>query len=316
MSLGCAGASDDADPSSAGADMTAVAPLGAEPTGTAARYPIVLASGFGTSPTYNTFKNLPAALEKDGHRVWVADLPPFYSTAVRGAALAKEIDKALAKFGAAKVNIIAHSSGGTDAREVVSILGYGDRVASLTTISSAHGGSPLADLIVNHTSTAFDDALDALLGLVGAKFSDVAGNSHFRAGFESITVANAPSFNAHHPDDPRVFYQSWAGVAGLFGSIDARDDIACEGKRFGDKRVNGVVHPALAAMALAMRGQSQDALVPVEHAKHGVFRGCIPTDHLAEIGGSESDPEMAPHSGFDHVRFYRLMAYELAGKGL
>lgn len=316
VAVGCASASDNAaDPASGDSNLSSPAPLGADPKGAAARYPIVLVSGFATSPTFNSFRGVAEAFRLDGHHVRVANLPPIDSTAVRGAALAKEIDATLKEFGASKVNIVAHSSGGTDAREVISKLGYGDRVASVTTISTAHQGSPLADLVLDAVGGVGDQTLDAIATFLGTRFSDMAKDSHFRAGFESMAVRNMPSFNASHPDDPRVYYQSWAGVAGLFGDIDNQDDAACENKRFGGKRINGVVHVTMAPMALAMRGRAQDAMVPVESAKHGVFRGCIPADHLDELGGNANAPAIDPHSGFDHVRFYRLTAYELAAKG-
>ena len=294
------------------------APLGAVPSGHATRYPIVLASGFATSPTLNNFRGVAEAFAADGHEVVVADLPPFDSTAVRGAALAKTIEAALAKFGASKVNIIAHSSGGTDAREVVSKLGFGDRVASITTISTAHGGTPLADHLLDAVNGASDESLDAIASLLGKTFSDVAADSHLRAGFASMAVRNADAFNAAHPDDPRVFYQSWAGVAGIAGVARAGDDDACEHKRFGNDRESGIIHSFLVPAALLLGDQPQDSLVPVASAKHGTFRGCIPADHLDEVAGgplAPIAPAVNPFTGFDRVRFYRLTAFELAAKG-
>lgn len=327
LATACASETAEDEDSSADA-VEAKAPLGPDPRGKATAYPILLISGFGTSPTYNTFKNVPGALRADGHDVYVADLPPFDSTAVRGAALAKQIDAILKKTGAKKINLIGHSSGGTDAREVITPTegstleeGYGDRVASITTISSAHGGSPLADAALDAFDFVHDDlgvsdeAFDALGKWLGKKFSDMAADTKLRAGITSMTVRNAGPFNDSHPDDARVYYQSWAGVAGLAGVIRKVDDSACEGKRFGDKRVNGQVHLMLSPLSVALGSSSNDAIVPVEHAKHGNFRGCVPADHLGEIGGNPDEPQMNKHSGFDHVRFYRLMAFELAAKG-
>ena len=47
---------------------------------------------------------------------------------------------------ARKVNIIAHSMGGLDARYAIAKLGLADRVASLVTIGTPHLGTPLANL--------------------------------------------------------------------------------------------------------------------------------------------------------------------------
>ena len=112
-------------------------PLGPEPAGVSTTYPIVLAHGFMGSPTnFWAFLNVEQALEGDGHVVYAGAVPPFHAPSVRAERLAEQVDEVLAETGAQKVNIIAHSMGGVDSRYLISTLGYGDRVASLTTISS------------------------------------------------------------------------------------------------------------------------------------------------------------------------------------
>ena len=48
-------------------------------------------------------------------------------------------------------------------------------------------------------------------------------------------------------------------------------------------------------------GVDNDGLVSVESARYGHFRGCVPADHLGEIGVFGS-------VGWDHVAFYRGVA--------
>lgn len=311
----CSGANEASSADQSDDELRRVSVLGAEPRGTPTHYPILLASGFASSPKFNNFSGALQALGADGHQVYVADLPPFESTEVRGAVLAHEIDVALQKFGTTKVNIIAHSAGGTAAREAISRLGYGNRVASLTTISTPHRGSRMADVVLAGLKHASDDVVDAFATLVGRTFSDMANDSRLEAALTSMSEPVAREFDASHHDDPNVYYQSWAGVAGVGGLIGDADDAACEFKRYGDRRVDGTIRPTLVAMALAMGTDPQDAAVTVASAKHGVFRGCVPGDHLDEIGGSASAPEVDPHSGFDHIRFYRTIAFELTDKG-
>ena len=57
-----------------------------------------------------------------------------------------------------------------------------------------------------------------------------------------------------------------------------------------------------------------DGLVTVDSAKHGIFLGCIPADHLGEIG---EDALKRPNklTGFSHTRFYRNLAFDLARRG-
>lgn len=56
-----------------------------------------------------------------------------------------------------------------------------------------------------------------------------------------------------------------------------------------------------------------DGMVRVESAKWGRFRGCIPADHLDEVGHKKNGPDA--RTGFDHVRFYRNVAFELSDLG-
>ena len=63
------------------------------------------------------------------------------------------------------VNLIAHSMGGLDARYLISRLGMADQVRSLTTISTPHRGSFMADWF----RANFDRRVPLLGALVGSK---------------------------------------------------------------------------------------------------------------------------------------------------
>src|SRR4051794_11106198 len=69
-------------------------------------------------------------------------LPPAGSVPGR----AKERCAAIAALPHARVDVIAHSLGGLDARYALSKLGLDKRVRSLVTIGTPHRGSPIADL--------------------------------------------------------------------------------------------------------------------------------------------------------------------------
>jgi triacylglycerol lipase len=86
--------------------------------------------------------------------------------------------------------------GGLDSRYLISTLRYGDRIASLTTISTPHGGSAVADVILGELPGDADRALNAIADVFGATFSDVKGNSHLRAALEALAEASVDSFNA------------------------------------------------------------------------------------------------------------------------
>jgi triacylglycerol lipase len=289
-------------------------PLGPEPAGRRTRYPIVLVHGFmGTadSPMWSFWK-VADKLRADGHVVIEADLPPFDAPANRAAVLASQIDAAIAQYG--KVNLIAHSQGGLDSRYLISSLGYGDRVASLTSISSPHQGTAIADKALGLLPGGTDASVNSALRTIGLDVADV----NVRATLTAMSERNAPAFNAANRDDARVMYQSWAGVSSRTGVAGSVDLSVCDGKLLGldgalDKL--GVLMPSLVWKIVGHgRGDANDGVATVAGAKHGTFRGCIPADHMDEVGQVQDTYDTA--TGFDHLRFYRNMAFELAAAGL
>jgi triacylglycerol lipase len=112
------------------------------------QHPIVLVHGlFGFDriaiggATSDYFRGVRAHLEALGNDVFVVRLPPHAAIAERAASLAEQVGR----LRAPRVNLLAHSMGGLDARYAISRLGLAPRVASLTTIGTPHRGTPLAD---------------------------------------------------------------------------------------------------------------------------------------------------------------------------
>lgn len=308
------------------------------PHGSPTRYPIVLVHGFAASPQRNGFNAATAqSLCDDGHSVFLPSLSAFAGNLRRAQELATEIDGILAgkadfcgrtpSVKPTKVNIIAHSMGGTDARVLVQgtieLQQYEKKVASITTISSPHTGSAMADLVLRVGAWQ-----DRLLGDKGGtaleylgRFSGVVIPSSpaelptdMHDAFFSISTANDTALWV--PYGVKVF--SWAGLSNVLGTPNPRDEEACEYKMSLFPKVLGVyqrhwMSALLAPIAWVVADEANlvpnDGLVQVERAKWGEFRGCIPADHAAEVGAF-------PLSGFDHVRFLRNRAFELSARGL
>ena len=78
------------------------------------------------------------------------DVPPLATSAERARVLADAIQR---KFPEGAVHIIAHSMGGLDGRTLIGHDLHGlstpGRIASLTTLATPHGGSPVADLLTS-----------------------------------------------------------------------------------------------------------------------------------------------------------------------
>jgi triacylglycerol lipase len=89
---------------------------------------------------YSYFRGIPEALRARGHVVHVVTVSPTASIELRAKQLVDQIERI-----DQRVNIIAHSMGGLDARLAISRFGLHERVASLTTIGTPHHGTPLAD---------------------------------------------------------------------------------------------------------------------------------------------------------------------------
>ena len=294
-------------------------PLGPDPIGSPTLYPIVLVHGLmGSADNFWSFNNVAETLRADGHTVFTPSLPPFDSVEVRSAALATAVDSALSESGASKVNLIAHSMGGLDCRALISTLGYGDRVASLTTIATPHRGSAIADVVLKLLPGDSDRALNALATALGGTFSDVATDSHVRDALTALAESHADAFNQATADDGSVYYQSWTGVASVFGIPNPADATACEGTltAFMGRayKMESVLVGSAAFVAHGTALRPNDGLVMVESGKWGTFRGCLPASHLSEVGQiALTKPD--PRTGFGHLRFYRNVAFELATYG-
>lgn len=293
-------------------------PLGPEPGGDSTIHPLVLAHGFDASPRNRWgFYEVAETLAADGHAVHVAEVPPYDAVAVRAEHLARHIDTTLAETGADRVNLVAHSMGGLDARYVVSVLGYADRVASVTTISTPHRGAAVADVALGLMPGPLDKVINLLATAWGRTYSEVANDSHVRAAMEAISEDGAAAFNDEVKDAPGVTYLSWAGVSSVLGISNPRDAAAC-GTLLRHPGTSDRMHATLVPMAgftaHGTRLDPNDGMVTVESAKWGQFQGCIPADHLDEVGQPKHDrPD--EHAGFDHLRFYRNLAFDLAARG-
>ena len=106
------------------------------------KYPIVLVHGAGfrdfKRPIY--WGRIPDALIKRGADIFYGEQDAWGTTESNARDLARRIDEILDETGADKVNIIAHSKGGLEARMAASTLGYAGKIASITTMRRPTAG--------------------------------------------------------------------------------------------------------------------------------------------------------------------------------
>jgi len=175
------------------------------------KYPILLVHGVGfrdlSRPLY--WGRIPYALTEHGASVFYGGQDSWATIEENGAFLAKRIEAICRETGAEKLNIIAHSKGGLDARMAITSCHMAHRVASLTTVSTPHRGSKTIDMLLQAPKRVFNLAAFAV-----NNWSRLCGDHKpdFLAVCEQFSAAYMVSFNRSNPDAEGVFYQSLAGV--------------------------------------------------------------------------------------------------------
>ncbi len=339
--VACTQDTDDAEAGD-GAAFSAPPPPFSVGTPHPTRYPIVLHHGFNASKDNSwSYYKVKEALERTGYDVTTTQVEPFNSVPVRAASLAAVVDRTRSAFCAKharstdaeacertiKVNLIAHSMGGLDARYLASSLGYAPKIASITTVSTPHRGSNIADVGLRF---APDDGgvLDAVLDQLGTWFGrtftekELADNTNMHGALVSLSEASAPAFNKANPDKAGVYYQSYAGVSRVVGGprtdAERREVLdVCDGSHFGDVARADFMSWRLSAGSAAVGRFTtvpQDGMVTVASAKWTNFKGCFPADHLDEVGQVQNEGADS-YTNFDHILFYRFLANDLASRG-
>ena len=114
------------------------------------KYPIILAHGIVLKDFkfFKAFGRIEKKLTSEGYVVYTADTDGFGAIETNAQQLKDFICGVLQKHNADKVNVIAHSKGGLDARYMIENLDMSEHVASLTTICTPHKGSPIASAIL------------------------------------------------------------------------------------------------------------------------------------------------------------------------
>ncbi len=261
-------------------------------------YPIVLVHGFFASAKMGPVDywwRAPDHLAAEGRLVFVADTPPAQTPEVRAVQLAAFVDDVLRRTRARKVNLVGHSMGGLDARALVT-LGYGDRIASITSIATPHGGSEVADAILGLLPDVGERTIgrlvDGMTKLVDGREQDAM------AAARILSTDGMRAFEARHPDDPRVAYFS-------IRTRTTTDPLFfVHGEDFCDTYL-------LATYALlADRGLENDGMVPLRSQARGRVLETIAADHFNAVG-----QPLGVGLAFDYEGTYRNLARTLSAEG-
>lgn len=175
------------------------------------KYPIVMVHGMGFRDMkyISYWGRIPKVLKENGAEIYFGNQDSNAPIEYNAQVIKNTIESILIKTDVEKVNIIAHSKGGLDARYMISTLGMEDKVASLSTISTPHNGSitvgkllKFPDFLVRWGSKV----TDIWFKLLGDKNPDT-----YKV-IRQFTTAEAVKFNEFNRDSEKVYYQSFAFV--------------------------------------------------------------------------------------------------------
>ena len=253
------------------------------------RYPLLLAHGLGVTEQgglYVPWGRIPDALRAHGAQVFFGGQDAWGSIEDGAARLADMVRRIRRETGSARVNIIAHSKGGLEARHLISAMGYGRYVASLSMLSTPNRGSRVAEWLLRMQPgiTVWAHGNDAWW----RRHGDAAPVT-LRAG-EQLTPAYLEAFNRTHPDAACVYYQSWGARLGR-NNPDAAMQLT-----------RGLFYPA--------HGDS-DGLVTPASARWGRYRGTLENvghQQLVDAAGRDV-------GAFDVRAFYIRLVRELTEMG-
>jgi len=193
-------------------------------------------------------------------------------------------------------HIIAHSMGGLDARFLVSPKGLnqGERVVSLTTLSTPHQGSCLADIIPDPLRSVIAKSADMgrhlILSEEDKQFLAAIAENRWESLIQLTPAYVREVFNPKVVDSPHVRYFSYAG------KIDPHR-----------VSLNTLLRKAV-WQYIADREGENDGMVSVQSAQWGTFQGTLSADHSEIIGLLVNPWGKNP---FDHITFFLSLAEEL-----
>ncbi|MFP3155212.1 hypothetical protein LQZ18_12470 [Lachnospiraceae bacterium ZAX-1] len=175
------------------------------------KYPIVLihGTGFRDRKHLNYWGRIPKVLSMNGAKIYYGGQDSWGTIEWNAEILKVNIVAILDKTGCDKVNLIAHSKGGLEARMLISSLKMSERIASLTTIATPHGGSKTIDLLLRLPKPLLKIAAfftNLCFKIAGDKKPDFYGTIH------EFGTVYMKKFNKDNPDAPHVYYQSYAAV--------------------------------------------------------------------------------------------------------
>lgn len=280
------------------------------------KYPILLLHGVALKDQtlgYNYFGRVTDNLTARGAKVFDGKQDAWGDYATNADQIRARINDIVSRINPAtnqpygKVNIIAHSKGGLDTREMLYL--YPDmktKVASFTTIATPHRGSALADWVFN---TISHDLLSWAMKILGHLQGDAAP-----------TVTAAEKMKRDYMVTKNTQWNSLNGYSGILSqSYAAKIETGNTLQQLDAALL--ITGWIMGNIAPGTKEPSNDGAVAVDSAKFATFKG---TNQMVTSGyggithfgivdrGLLIFPGMTP--GFDAPNFYRTIVADLKSK--
>lgn len=231
------------------------------------KYPIFLCHGYGAiGSVINSGPLHDPCMEIRGHGIpaIAPNIVPYARIETRAENWVRLIRNFCKEHRYEKVNVVAHSMGGLDMRCALTKTNIADRVESLTTITTPHHGSSLADLILK-APELLTEKLSVMFDWFGDNMypktkSDALGS------LEQLTRAYTTEvFNPDHPNLDEVAYYSYSAGVGKGTDYSINPVLKFQNNQIYEKE------------------GPNDAFVSVESAKWGTHLETVPLSHLSQI---------------------------------
>ena len=240
----------------------------------------------------NYWGRVPKLFKKHGIDVYYGGTDAWGSVEKNAETIKAKIDAILKESKAEKVNIIAHSRGGLEARHLISRMNMDHAVASLTTVSTPHYGVKIMNIAVKLPVRFYKFCsffVNVWFRILGDKKPD------FFTSSRQLSEKYCVEFNGNNPDREGVYYRSYASMM----------------KYFFSDLIFIILHPLV-----TFADGDNDGLCPVESAKWGDFKGVITTGGVFGISHCGIiDLYRVNYKGINIPDFYLSIAKDLSGMG-
>jgi triacylglycerol lipase len=261
------------------------------------KYPVLMVHGifFRDWQFMNYWGRIPAQLKKNGAEVYYGKQQSAVPVAQSAEEIKQHILQICSDTGCEKVNIIAHSKGGLDARYAISCLGMAPYVASLTTINTPHRGCRWVDEILALFPDSFVQFVAKRYNAVFKRLGDASPD--FYESVYDLTQKRCMELNPKMLDQADIYYQSYMSIMR-------------SGRSAG--------FPLNICFRIIQKKQGEnDGLVPTASAPWGDFKGVLKASGRRGIShGDMIDLNRQDIPGFEVREFYIQLVKGLKEKGL